>query len=72
MTSFKHIETLIKKHPEIEVFRFFCFSFSNKVQDRVGPLSLDEKKLIELTLSSENMVTKKADLSREKIACSGV
>lgn len=50
MTSFKHIETLIKKHPEIEVFRFFCFSFSNKVQDRVGPLSLDEKNLIECSI----------------------
>ncbi|MBY8023456.1 hypothetical protein KW469_00110 [Vibrio fluvialis] len=50
----KHLETLLKNNPNINVFRLFTFSFSNKVQDRIVDLSLCEKNIIEKSITYKN------------------
>ncbi|MDX7696357.1 hypothetical protein [Aeromonas dhakensis] len=51
MTSFDHIKKIIEKNPEVDVFRFFTFSFSNKVQTRLGSFSDSEENSIKRAIS---------------------
>lgn len=51
----KHLETILKNNPEINIFRLFSFSFSNKVQERINNLSSNELNLINKSINYKSI-----------------
>jgi len=42
-----HLRNLLEKNPNISKFRFFKFTFKNRVQDRITDLTQSEKRLLD-------------------------